>query len=275
METSLIGQLSKIAFLIGIVCLSAYFLYSDERLTKERYADPMKAKSEKAKKQKKKKKRIVENLTEISKKSDDDIKDNASVINVEDIKDDKGRNNNKRDVVNESEEDERVAILTAKLKALAFTNVKSTPTLVKSRSKNTDMKSSDVDATEEYTFSSTPASAHQAKSDAPAQNEKQTAQLLNKNDAPTPNRLTQDLSIQKAQIESNEDQWRRAKNKDMILIPGMEWSVPQRRPPLCTVQHCDPCPLTDQTALIGTLLDDADDTQVGSIMPRFEFSATS
>jgi hypothetical protein len=63
-------------------------------------------------------------------------------------------------------------------------------------------------------------------------------------------------------------------NAGMVLLPGMEWSVPQPRPPVCL-----PCPTTcpvqpslDQTRLLGTLLSDANDTQVGSMMPKFTYS---
>jgi hypothetical protein len=62
-------------------------------------------------------------------------------------------------------------------------------------------------------------------------------------------------------------------NAGMVLLPGMEWSVPQPRPPVCL-----PCPTTcpvqpslDQTRLLGTLLSDANDTQVGSMMPKFTY----
>jgi hypothetical protein len=55
------------------------------------------------------------------------------------------------------------------------------------------------------------------------------------------------------------------------LIAGQEWSVPQKHPPVCVRPLAgmkDPSPLTEQTALIGTLLDDAKLTEVGSILPR-------
>ena len=65
-------------------------------------------------------------------------------------------------------------------------------------------------------------------------------------------------------------------SNSMVLIPGLQWSVPQPHPPVCT-----PCtgqiaypvmPSQDQTALIGTLLEDAQNTQVGSLMPKFAYS---
>lgn len=59
---------------------------------------------------------------------------------------------------------------------------------------------------------------------------------------------------------------------DMVLIKGLDWSVPQERPGICRTSN----PIqynysTEQTSLIGTLLDDAENTMVGSIMPEFEF----
>jgi hypothetical protein len=58
---------------------------------------------------------------------------------------------------------------------------------------------------------------------------------------------------------------------DLVLIPGQEWSVPQQRPPICYQPKCNTSPLNSQTALLGTLLEDADNTKVGSIMPTFTF----
>lgn len=58
---------------------------------------------------------------------------------------------------------------------------------------------------------------------------------------------------------------------DLTILPGQQWSVPQRHPPVCTGSKGNYSPLTDQTALIGTLLKDASDTEVGSIMPKFVY----
>lgn len=61
--------------------------------------------------------------------------------------------------------------------------------------------------------------------------------------------------------------------ESMVLLPELKWSVPQERPEVCRisgkknkVQYS-----IEQTSLIGTLLDAASDTQVGSIMPKFSF----
>ena len=63
----------------------------------------------------------------------------------------------------------------------------------------------------------------------------------------------------------------RTKNTDMVLLPGQEWSVPQQRQPICYHSTCQTVPQHEQTALIGTLLDDADNTQIGSILPKFTY----
>lgn len=58
---------------------------------------------------------------------------------------------------------------------------------------------------------------------------------------------------------------------DMVLIPGQEWSVPQKHTPSCYGRDSAYNPMIEQTALIGTLLNDAKDTQIGSIMPKFTY----
>ena len=60
-------------------------------------------------------------------------------------------------------------------------------------------------------------------------------------------------------------------DEDMVLIPGQEWSVPQKHPPSCYGRDSAYNPMIEQTALIGTLLNDAKDTQIGSIMPKFTY----
>ena len=62
---------------------------------------------------------------------------------------------------------------------------------------------------------------------------------------------------------------------DMVLIPEFAWSVPQERPPVCTTlgqkQLVQPV-FTNSSLLLGTPLDEAtESTQVGSVMPKFEF----
>ena len=58
---------------------------------------------------------------------------------------------------------------------------------------------------------------------------------------------------------------------NLVLLPGLQWQVPQRRQPVCYGNNSQYNPLTDQTSLIGTLLTDASGTQVGSIMPKFTY----
>lgn len=58
-------------------------------------------------------------------------------------------------------------------------------------------------------------------------------------------------------------------DEDMVLFPEYKWSVPQAYPPVCMGGNAAFNPSVSQTALIGTLLPDAKDTQVGSILPVF------
>ena len=57
-------------------------------------------------------------------------------------------------------------------------------------------------------------------------------------------------------------------SEDMTLAPGHEWSVPQKRAPVCHTQAaCDMHASRDQTSLIGTVLDSVNDR----ILPSFEY----
>ena len=58
-------------------------------------------------------------------------------------------------------------------------------------------------------------------------------------------------------------------DENMVLFPEYKWSVPQQFPPICMGKNQKVNPTQDQTALIGTLLSDAKDTQVGSLLPAF------
>lgn len=61
-------------------------------------------------------------------------------------------------------------------------------------------------------------------------------------------------------------------NDNMVLLPDQKWSVPQQRPEVCRMSgEFSYKPSVEQTALIGTLLEDAKNTQVGTILPEFEF----
>ena len=56
-------------------------------------------------------------------------------------------------------------------------------------------------------------------------------------------------------------------DEDLVLLPDQRWSVPQRHPPVCVGGDTTYKPQTDQTALIGTLLDDANHTKIGNVLP--------
>lgn len=61
---------------------------------------------------------------------------------------------------------------------------------------------------------------------------------------------------------------------DMILRHDQLWKMPERRPPVCNMnskKKCNVNPVEVQSALIGTLINDASDTSVGSILPKFHF----
>lgn len=59
--------------------------------------------------------------------------------------------------------------------------------------------------------------------------------------------------------------------EDMVLVPGQEWTIPQKHPPVCYGSKGNYNPRIEQTALIGTLIGDAKDTEIGSIMPKFSY----
>lgn len=58
---------------------------------------------------------------------------------------------------------------------------------------------------------------------------------------------------------------------NMVLYPEFKWAIPERRPPVCYGNKNEYNPLLTQTALLGTPLNEAKDTEVGSIMPKFKF----
>jgi hypothetical protein len=58
-------------------------------------------------------------------------------------------------------------------------------------------------------------------------------------------------------------------DEDLVLQADQAWSVPQRRAPVCQGSFDNYQPNVDQTALIGTLLKDAKNTKVGSMLPLF------
>jgi hypothetical protein len=58
-------------------------------------------------------------------------------------------------------------------------------------------------------------------------------------------------------------------DSNLTLLKGQEWTVPQKHAPICYSQSCDVRYLTEQTSLIGTLLDDVDNNS--KILPTFSF----
>jgi hypothetical protein len=62
---------------------------------------------------------------------------------------------------------------------------------------------------------------------------------------------------------------------NMVLRPEFAWSVPQPQPPVCHSlgrnPNTQPTMMSNSKLLLGTPLDEAGDTQVGSIMPKFEY----
>jgi hypothetical protein len=57
-------------------------------------------------------------------------------------------------------------------------------------------------------------------------------------------------------------------DSDYVLRNDQAWSVPQPRPSVCLPSSkCEVASSTDQTALIGTLLNDSNKSSVGSILP--------
>ena len=60
---------------------------------------------------------------------------------------------------------------------------------------------------------------------------------------------------------------------DLVLSRKFNWSMPRKRPPVCVPNFpCPVLPQLSQTSLIGTLLTEARDTKVGSILPSFKYS---
>ena len=56
-------------------------------------------------------------------------------------------------------------------------------------------------------------------------------------------------------------------NNDMVLNPEYKWMVPMPKPPVCVpFEKNEYNPLIEQSSLIGTLLPDARNTSVGSML---------
>lgn len=87
--------------------------------------------------------------------------------------------------------------------------------------------------------------------------------------------LYADYVNQRSQEKCSDDSSRTTRylnaDNNMVLYPQFKWSVPQPRPPVCYSKGTNYQPLVEQTALIGTLLTDARQTQLGSILPDYEY----
>lgn len=66
----------------------------------------------------------------------------------------------------------------------------------------------------------------------------------------------------------NRNQKFMAIDQDLVLDPSLKWTIPTQHPPICVGNKKQYKPIADQTALIGTLLEDANETTVGSILPE-------
>ena len=248
------SHVAKIIFLIGILCLSAYFLYADEKIAREKFSQPTPRPITK-KKKKKKSNRNLETYSSLAPPpSDNDAA--ASPAQSLDF-------------------------------APAHAPVSAPVFAIASPSPSAPSPSAPSPSAPVFAVANAPVSnAHILESSPPPPSALPWSALDPLVDK-APERLAQDSLLQRSQLVPRtpqascrqndesclEKEWRRDKYKDLVLIPGLEWSVPLRRTPLCTVQRpVEPCPLTDQTSLIGTLLDSAMNTDVGSIMPSFEYN---
>lgn len=64
------------------------------------------------------------------------------------------------------------------------------------------------------------------------------------------------------------------KYDDMVLRHDQMWKMPERRPPVCKMNSKKKCPVNPvevQSSLLGTLLHDSKNTEVGSILPKFSY----
>lgn len=62
------------------------------------------------------------------------------------------------------------------------------------------------------------------------------------------------------------------KKDDMVLDRSNKWGVPEKRAPACyPLQKCNAGPVNSQTGLIGTPIGDAVNTEVGSMLPKFDY----
>lgn len=241
MPLSISSQLTKAAFLACVVCLSAYFLYMDDQRTQERFGSPPPPPS-------------TPDPATAAKDDDDDAAELARLTDK------------LRSLSGGGPRVEASAVPAAPKKPRTPSAKEAAAAREASAAVPLPQLSRDLEA-QRYAATA----AQKRREEAREARERERA----RGNAAAPAQQDQrsgDVAARKsARLES---EWREAKYKDLVLVPGFEWALPTRPTPLCTLQPrtCDaPAPLIDQTALIGTLLDDAAATEVGSIMPRFEY----
>lgn len=61
------------------------------------------------------------------------------------------------------------------------------------------------------------------------------------------------------------------KYDDMVLRHDQLWRMPEKKPPVCKKGNCSVNPTQVQSSLIGTLISDSNDTEIGSILPDFQY----
>ena len=277
-------HVAKIIFLVAIVCLSAYFLYTDERLVREKFVQPRPKSEKKSKKIKKEKYKDKKSSTKREKYKDVESNPEATP----------------KIPKSPVEPPSLTPVATpAATPTLTTTPVMEPQTLTPvaelpiptpmSTELQTPTPMSAPMSAPMLAELPTPNTLQNSSQNSSAKTQHLPYSAIDSESAKRNNyRLDQDVDVQNLQLTPQsapdkpkcrqgedgclEKEWRRDKYKDLVLIPGLEWSVPVRRTPLCTVQRqTEPCPLTDQTSLIGTLLDDAMRTDIGSIMPAYSY----
>lgn len=93
--------------------------------------------------------------------------------------------------------------------------------------------------------------------------------ILENNDKQALANFMNDRNAERCAFDSKRVQKFSNADDNLVLFPEFKWSVPMQRPPVCSGNQNTYSPLMDQTALIGTLLTDAKDTNVGSILPMY------
>ncbi len=80
-----------------------------------------------------------------------------------------------------------------------------------------------------------------------------------------------DRNVDKCKFRTQQSKYLNT-DENLVLYPEFKWEVPMKKPPVCYSIGNKYQPSVEQTALIGTLLKEAEDTEVGSIMPKFDYN---